>query len=135
MSIPVFRFVLASASLLLAMVFASPVYAQVSGGGDAPRAAGGAGQVMPDVVDLVADPAWQVLEVGQDGIRYLEIDHTIQDVHAEMVQIDATAWVIQTGTQPAVTGRTVYRDSRDEVVHYRLSNQDRWIVLPVAPSR
>lgn len=136
MSIQAFRIVAAATALLLAMMFTCPaVHAQMSGGGDAPKTASSAGQTMPDVVDLAGDPAWQMQELGQEGIRYLQINHSTNGAHADMAQVDATVWVIQTDTQPPVMGYTVYRDKRDEVVHYRQSNQDRWIVIPVPPSR
>lgn len=96
---------------------------------------------MPDAIDLASDPAWQVYEFERDGIRYLQINDTANSARVAIGQIGETAWVlpigrdadrvsIQADAQPPVTGRTVYRDDKVEVVHYRQSNQDRWIVRP-----
>lgn len=146
MVIQAFRFAVASAILLLAAVLTSPVaYAQMSGGGDAPKAASGLGQATPNAVDLASDPAWQVYEFERDGIRYLQINDTANTARVAIGQIDATAWVlpigrdadrvsIQTSAQPPVVGHVVYRDNEVEVVLYRQSNQDRWIVRPKASS-
>jgi hypothetical protein len=147
MVIQAFRFTVSSAVLLLATIFTSPfACAQVSGGGDVPKAASGLGQAMPAAVDLASDPAWQVYEFERDGIRYLQINDTANSARAAIGQIGATAWVlpigrdadrvsIQTGAQPPVSGRTVYRDKKVEVVHYRQLNQDRWIIRPIDSSR
>lgn len=146
MAIQAFRFAVASTVLLLATMFASPfAYAQVSGGGDLPKAASGLGQATPAAVDLASDPAWRVYEFERDGIRYLQINDTASSARAAIGQIGATAWVlpigrdadrvsIQTDAQSPITGRTVYRDNKIEVVHYRQSNQDRWIIRPMDSS-
>lgn len=141
-----FRFAFASAFLLLATVFtSSAAYAQMSGGGDAPKAASGLGQAMPNAVDLASDPAWQVYEFERDGIRYLQVNDAANTARVAIGQIGATAWVlpigrdadrvsIQTSTQLPATSRVVYRDNEIEVVVYRQSDQDRWVVRPRASS-
>lgn len=142
MAIQAFRFAVASTVLMFAMMFASPfAYAQMSGGGDIPKAANGLGQTMPNAADLASDPAWQVYEFERDGIRYLQINDSGNIARAAIGQIGATAWVlpigrdadrvsIQTGMQPPVAGRVVYRDDSIELVYYRQLNQDKWIVRP-----
>ncbi len=147
MAILAFRFAGASTVLLLATMFTSPfAYAQVSGGGDVPKAANGLGQAMPAAVDLASDPAWQVYEFERDGIRYLQINDATNSTRVAIGQIGATAWVlpigrdadrvaIQAGPPSAVTGRVVYRDDKVDVLHYQQSNQDRWIIRPTKASR
>ena len=101
---------------------------------------------MPNALDLASDPAWQVYEFERDGIRYLQINDTANSVRVAIGQIDRTAWVlpigrdadrvlIQIDAQPLLTGRTVYRDDKVEVVHYSQSNQDRWIIRLIESSR
>jgi len=140
------RFTVATVLLLLAMMLASPAaHAQMSGGGDAPKAASGLGQAMPNAVDLASDPAWQVYEFERDGIRYLQVNDTANTARVAIGQIGETAWVlpigrdadrvsIQTNTQLPATSRVVYRDSEIEVVVYRQFDQDRWVVRPRASS-
>jgi hypothetical protein len=138
MAIQAYRFAVVTAFLLIATMFTSPfAYAQCgcpSGGGDAPKAASGQGQAIPEIVDLAGDPAWQVRESEDGGMRYLQSSNTTSGVRVVTAQIDASAWIIQAGAEPPVVGRTVYRDDKDEVVLYRQSNQDRWVVLPANPS-
>ena len=149
MAIQAIRFTIASVVLLLATMFTSSfANAQCgcpSGGGDAPKATSGLGQAKPNAVDLASDPAWQVYEFERDGIRYLQIDDSANTTRAAIGQIDTTAWVlpigrdadrvsIQAGVQSPATGRIVYRDEKVEVVYYRQSNQDRWIVRPAGSS-
>lgn len=133
------RFAVATTFLVLATMFTSSfAYAQCgcpSGGGDAPKVVSSQKQAMPEIVDLASDPSWKVYLSEQDGIRYLQSNNTTNGLRVEIAQIGATAWVIQANTQPPVTGRTVYRDSKDEVVLYRQQNQDLWIVLPVEAPR
>ncbi|MBL8264217.1 MAG: hypothetical protein JNM58_17535 [Xanthomonadaceae bacterium] len=141
-----FRFAFASVFLLLATLFtSSAAYAQMSGGGDAPKAASGLGQARPDAIDLTTDPAWQVYEFERDGIRYLQVNDTADTTRVAIGQIGATAWVlpigrdadrvsIQTDTQLPAASHVVYRDNEVEVVVYRQSDQDRWIVRPRASS-
>jgi hypothetical protein len=139
MAIQAYRFAFASTTVLLATIFTSPfAYAQCgcpSGGGDAPKAASGQGQAVPDIVDLAGDPAWQVHESEQGGMRYLQSNNTTNGARVVTTQIGETEWVILTNAQLPVMGRTVYRDGKDEVILYRESNQDRWIVLPAESSR
>ncbi len=139
MAIQAYRFAVASTALLLAMIFMSPIaYAQCgcpSGGGDAPKAASGSGVSAPNAIDLVRDPAWQAHESAWEGVRYMQINHATNGVRVVAMQIDATGWVIQTDAQSPVTGRTVYRDNEVEVIYYRQSNQDRWIVRPTESAR
>jgi hypothetical protein len=139
MAIQAYRFAVASTALLLAMIFTSPIaYAQCgcpSGGGDAPKAASGSGVSAPTAIDLVRDPAWQAYESTWEGVRYMQINHATNGVRVAAMQIDATGWVIQTDSQLPVTGRTVYRDNGVEVIYYRQSNQDRWIVRPTESAR
>ncbi len=145
MAIQAFRFTVSSAIVFLATMFTSPyAFAQCgcpSGGGDAPKAASGLGEAIPDAIDLSSDPAWQVYEFERDGIRYLQINDTANSARVAIGKIGEMAWVlpigrdadrvsIQADAQLPVTGRTVYRDDNVEVVHYRQSNQDRWIVRP-----
>lgn len=141
-----FRFEFASFFLLLAAAFASPAaYAQMSGGGDAPKAAIGLGQSRPDTVDLTADPAWQVYEFKREGIRYLQVNDAANTARVAIGQIGTTAWVlpigrdadrvsVQMSTQLPAASHVVYRDDEVEVVVYRQSDQDRWIVRPRASS-
>lgn len=148
MAIHAFRFTVAATPLLLlTMMFPSSfAHAQVSGGGDAPKAASGLGQTKPAAVDLTSDPKWQVYEFERDGIRYLQINDAANTARAAIGQIGATAWVlpigrdadrvaIQAGPPSAVTGRVVYRDDKVDVLHYQQSNQDRWIIRPTKASR
>lgn len=134
MAIPAFRFAVASTALLLATMFLSPfAYAQCgcpSGGGDAPKAASSAGTSASNAIDLVRDPTWQAQESTWQGARYMQINSTTSGTRVAVLQIDAAAWVIQTDAQTPVAGQTVYRDHAVEVIHYRQSNQDRWIVRP-----
>lgn len=134
MAIQAFRFAVASTVLLLATMFTSSfAYAQcgcMSGGGDAPKAASSSGASTSNAIDLVRDPAWLVHESTWQGLRYMQINNTTNGARVAAVQFDATGWLIQTDAQSPVTGRTVYRDSDVEVIHYRQSNQDRWIVRP-----
>jgi hypothetical protein len=146
MTIPAFRFAAAIATSLLAAIFTSPfACAQVSGGGDAPKAASGLGEAMPAAVDIANDPAWQVYEFKRDGIRYLQINDSANSARAAVGQIGSTAWVLPIGrdadrvaiaasAQLPGSGRVVFRDEEIEVVHYRESNQDRWIVRPMDSS-
>jgi hypothetical protein len=139
MAIQAFRFAVASMVLLLVMIFTSPfAYAQCgcsSGGGDAPKAAGSSVAPAPNAIDLVRDPAWQAHESTWEGIRFMQIHNAMSGARVAVLQVDAIAWVIQADTQAPVTGRTVYRDSEVEVIHYRQSNQDRWIVRPTTSAR
>lgn len=134
MAILAFRFAVASTALLLATMLTSPfAYAQCgcpSGGGDAPKVAGSTGASVPSAIDLVRDPTWQAHESTWQGARYMQINSTTSDARVAALQIDATVWVIQIDAQSPVTGRTVYRDNTVEVIHYRQSDQDRWIVRP-----
>lgn len=138
MAIQAFRYAVATVFLLIATIFTSPfAYAQCgcpSGGGDAPKATSGQGDAMSDIVDLSGDPAWQVREEESNGMRYLQSRNMTTGTQVVTAQIGESAWAIQTDGNPPVTGRTVYRDDKDEVVLYRQSNQDRWIVLPVISS-
>jgi hypothetical protein len=139
MAISAFRFAAASTALLLATMFTSTfAYAQCgcsSGGGDAPKASGSSGASVPNAIDLVRDPTWQAHESTWDGVRFVQIYNTTSGARVAALQIDATGWVIQTDAQSPVTGRTVYRDSTVEVIQYRQSNQDRWIVRPAEATR
>jgi hypothetical protein len=131
MAIPAFRYAIALAVLLLATMFTSAsAHAQVGTGGDAPKVTSGSASTMPNVVDLVRDPAWQKQEATWQGVRYMEINNAVSGVRVSALQIDATSWVIQTDEQSPVTGRMVYRDNKIEVIFYRQSDQDRWIVRP-----
>lgn len=146
MATQAFRFAAASTVLLLATTFAaSCAHAQASDGRDNPNAGTGLGAPMPSATDLSGDPAWQVYAFERDGIRYLQINDSAYTPRAAIGQIGPTAWVlpigqdadrvvIDEGAQPPSTGRVVYRDEDIEVVHYRLSDQDRWIVRPMASS-
>jgi hypothetical protein len=121
MAISAFRFAVASTALLLATMFTGNVaYAQMSGGGDAPKA-----------IDLARDPAWQVQESVWQSARYMQINHTTNGARIAVLQIDANGWIIQTDAQSPVAGRTVFRDNELEVIHYRQSDQDRWIIRPI----
>jgi hypothetical protein len=147
MAIPAFRFAVATTVLLLATMFTSSfAFAQVSDGRDKPSAVTGLGESAPDASDLSSDPAWKIFQFERDGIRYLQVNDTANSARAAIGQIGATAWVlpigrdadrvsIQANTQSPVTGRILYRDDEIEVVHYRQSNQDRWIIRPTASSR
>jgi hypothetical protein len=165
MAIQAFCVTAASTGVLLATMFVSPfAYAQVSDGRDKPNtianakcgcpsdgrdkpsAVTGLGESLPKAADLSSDPEWQVYEFQRDGIRYLQINDGANTARAAIGQIGATAWVlpigrdvdrvaIQAGVPAAVAGRVVYRDDAVEVVHYRQSNQDRWIVRPTESSR
>ncbi|MFZ5636673.1 MAG: hypothetical protein ACOY82_08810 [Pseudomonadota bacterium] len=134
MAIQAFRFTVATTVLLLATMFTSTAaYAQcgcMSGGGDAPKVASGSASTTPNAINLVRDPTWQAHESTWQGVRYMQIYNTTNGVRVAALQIDATGWVIQTDSQSPVTGRTIYRDNEVEVIHYRQSNQDRWIVRP-----
>ncbi len=144
MAIPAFRFAVASTALLLATMFTSSLaYAQVSDGRDEKIAATGLGEAMPSATNLSNDPAWQVYEFERDGIRYLQINDGANAARAAIGQIGETAWVLPIGrdadrvsigseAQLPITGRTIYRDRNIEVIHYRQTNQDRWIVRPAA---
>jgi hypothetical protein len=165
MAIQAIRFTVAFTVVLLATMLASPfAYAQVSDGRDKPSAAAnakcgcpsdgrdkpsavtGLGESLPKTSDLSSDPQWQVYEFERDGIRYLQINDGANTARAAIGQIGATAWVlpigrdvdrvaIQAGTPAAVGGRVVYRDDTVEVVHYRHSNQDGWVIRPMESSR
>jgi hypothetical protein len=128
------RFTAATAAILFAMMFTSTAaYAQcgcMSGGGDAPKVTSGSASTTPSAINLVRDPTWQAHESTWQGARYMQIYNTTNGVRVAALQIDATGWVIQTDSQSPVTGRTIYRDNEVEVIHYRQSNQDRWIVRP-----
>lgn len=132
MAIQAFRFTVATTALLLATMFASPfAYAQVSGGGDAPKTVTGSGQAIPIVLDLVSDPAWRVHESERDGIRYLQVNNAMNSTRAALMLLighDTDRVLIQVGAQSPVTGHVVYRDNEIEAVHYRQLNQDRWII-------
>lgn len=147
MVIQAFRFAVASMVLLLATIFTSSfAYGQVSDGRDKPTAVTGLGESLPETSDLSSDPDWQIYEFERDGIRYLQINDAANNARAAIGQIGATAWVLPVGRDAgrvviqaralsAVTGRTVYRDDGVEVIHYRQSNQDRWIIRPINSSR
>lgn len=102
----------------------------MSGGADAPKAASNSGTSVSNAIDLIRDPTWQAHESTWQDARYMQINNTTSGARVAALQIDVTAWLIQTGAQTPVTGQTVYRDSKVEVIHYRQSNQDRWIVRP-----
>jgi hypothetical protein len=141
-----YRFAVETILLILMTALTGPsAYAQVSGGGDVPKAANGLGQSMPSTADLASDPAWKIYEFERDGIRYLQINDGYNSARAAIGQIGSTAWVlpigrdadrvsIQSGVQAAVDGRVVYRDNKVEVIHYLQSNQDGWIIRPVEAS-
>jgi hypothetical protein len=144
------RFTVATAILLLATMFTSSLaYAGCgcpSDGRDKPSATTGLGESLPTTADLSADPQWQIYAFERDGIRYLQINDSANAARAAIGQIGATAWVmpigrdadrvaIQAGASSTVAGRVVYRDEDVEVIHYMLSNQDRWIVRPKDSSR
>lgn len=147
MAIQAFRFAVATTFLLLATLFASPfAHAQVSDGRDKPGAVNGLGESLPNTLDLSSDPQWQVYEFERDGIRYLQVNDGADTARAAIGQIGATAWVlpigrdadrvaIQTGAPSPMSGRVVYRDDTVELVHYRKSNQDGWIVRSIDSSR
>lgn len=134
MAISAFRYAISSSAVLFAMMFTSTAaYAQCgcpSGGGDAPKVASGSAPTAPSAINLVRDPTWQAHESAWQGVRYIQINNTTNGVRVAALQIDATGWMIQTDSQSPVTGRTVYRDNEVEVIHYRQSNQDRWIIRP-----
>ena len=135
MATQAFRFAVASAILLLATMFASPsAHAQVSGGGDLPGAAPPSVQSMPVVVDLASDPEWQTREFERNGVRFLLINDADDNARAVIARIGANAWVVEPAIQPPVAARTVYRDQQVEVIHYRESDLDRWIIRPVESS-
>lgn len=129
------RYTIASTILLLAAMFTSSfAYAQCgcpSGGGDAPKMAGSSAASVPNAIDLLSDPAWQAQESTSQGVRFMQMYNRINGARVAVLQIDATGWAIQTDAQAPVTGRTAYRDNEVEVIYYRQSNQDRWIVRPV----
>ena len=147
MAIPAYRFAIACTVVLLATMFTSPfAHAQMSGGGDIPKATSGLGEAIPDAVDLANDPAWQVYEFERDGIRYLQINDATNGTRVAIGQIGATVWVLPIGhdadrvlirndAQAPVTGRIVYRDDTVEIVYYRQSNQDRWAIRPIDSSQ
>lgn len=142
MAIQAIRYIIAFTILMLATMFTSTfAHAQASDGRDKPAAVTGLGESLPMTPDLSGDPQWQVYAFERDGIRYLQINDGANVARAAIGQIGTTAWVlpighdadrvlIQSGTQSPTTGRIVYRDEKFEVVHYRQSNQDRWIVRP-----
>jgi hypothetical protein len=147
MATQAFRFAAASTVLLLATMFTSQyAHAQASDGRDNPGAGTGLGEPMPSAIDLSGDPAWQVYAFERDGIRYLQINDSGYTPRAAVGPIGPTAWVLPIGqdadrvtidedVQPPPTSRIVYRDEHLEVVHYRVSGQDYWIVRPAASSQ
>jgi hypothetical protein len=136
MAFHAFRFAVAAIALLLASMFTSSLaYAQASDGRDKPNAVTASGASPSNAIDLLSDPTWQAHESTWDGVRFVQIYNTTSGARVAALQIDATGWVIQTDAQSPVTGRTVYRDSTVEVIQYRQSNQDRWIVRPAEATR
>ncbi len=144
MAIQAFRFAAASTVLLLATMFTSQhAHAQASDGRDNPSTGTGLGTPMPSAVDVSGDPAWQVYAFERDGIRYLQINDIAYTPRAAIGRIGPTAWVLPIGLDadrvtideealPPPTSRIVYRDESIEVVHYRVSGLDYWIVRPSA---
>jgi hypothetical protein len=142
MAIQAFRFIGASAVVLVATMFASSfACAQVSDGRDKPAAVTGLGETLPRTSNLSKDLEWQIYEFQRDGVRYLQINDNVSNTRAAIGQIGATAWVlpigrdadrvvVQSNTSTAVAGRVVYRDNKIQVIHSRESNQDRWIIQP-----
>ena len=136
MSIQSIRFAVASTVLLFATLLVSPLaHAQVSGGGDTPKLASSPAPTTSAIVDLAGDPAWQVRETDLGGVRFVQSQHAVSGQHVDIAQVGESAWLIQTGAQAPVVGRTVYRDEKDEVVLYRQASQEVWFVLPAGRQR
>ncbi|MFZ5635883.1 MAG: hypothetical protein ACOY82_04785 [Pseudomonadota bacterium] len=140
MAIQAFRFAIASAVLLLATTLMSPLaHAQVSGGGDLPKAASGLGEALPNAEDLVSDPAWRVYEFERGGIRYIQINDSTGRVRAAVGRIDELFWTMPMGSDadrvnidasPVLSGQrqVLYRANEVEVILIRTGSGDYWEV-------
>lgn len=133
-----------SAAVLLCALIASPLASAACGCPadihGAPTLGGaGLGESFPSTVDVAPDPVWQVYEFSRDGIRYVQVNDKTGRVRAAVGRIDGTFWVLPIGSDvdrvsisteaslPA-NSRRVYRSSEVEVVLFRNSNQDYWII-------
>lgn len=130
-----------SSALVVCALIASP-FANAccpDGGGGAPRKASGLGESFPVAADVAADPAWQVYEFERDGVRYVQVNDQSGLVRAAAGRIGGTFWVLPIGSDadrvrvpgqllPNIQGRTLYRSNDVEVVLYRTSNGDRWMI-------
>ena len=69
----------------------------MSGGADAPKAASNSGTSVSNAIDLIRDPTWQAHESTWQDARYMQINNTTSGARVAALQIDVTAWLIQTG--------------------------------------
>jgi hypothetical protein len=131
-----------SSALVVCALIASPlVKAQCcpSGGVGTPTSTTGLGQSIPIATDVAIDPSWQVYEFERDGVRYVQINDQSGTVRAAAGRIDGIFWVLPIGSDadrvslpgqpaPSIQGRTLYRSNDVEVVLYRSSDGDRWMI-------
>lgn len=134
------RIVFVAAVLLTGMMLTPTVSACCPDGGNGtPVTKSGLGESFPVATDLAVDPAWQVYEFERSGIRYVQVNDRYGVVRAAAGRIGDTVWVLPIGTdadrvmtteQPAPTGtvKTLYRSEDIEVVLYRTTSGDRWVI-------